>query len=376
MHGIKLRLFIACHLIFSGSLDAMEAEQVDPQDVRPPEAQQEIQYQPQRLTFRLVSEGNCDHLPRGGLSHCRFPEIKLREIGPQLPPLPFETIIRVRTANACQLEGPAGFLKIRMGKYGALPPNEAEYLGSDQLAVQRTYAKKVRQDEGLPLGELSIYPKLAYLFSHTTFHNNCTIELDVEFNVIALNSSLEAENYLAVLNQKIEELQRSQAAFQFLHDRLHTRELAGGLAYLIRGKADDLIGLRAEWNGLVQHLAEQPHQVVHEFSPLFDQFMDDHQLSMEEIRASLVNLQGDTFFQEGVVPGFDLRGVEHYQLKIERAQFDAQKAAEFLNAMNLERMQEDFCHRDIGHIFFEEICEPHGLLDQIVHSLAQIGRRG
>src|SRR4051812_36136381 len=99
----KLYLIIATQAITFSITYAMDR---DPGDARVDglrdNHEQELVYQPQNLRFNLVSPANCQILPDGQLSSCVFPRIDVREIYPNLPPLPFETSIRVHAHESCQ----------------------------------------------------------------------------------------------------------------------------------------------------------------------------------------------------------------------------------------------------------------------------------
>src|SRR5437868_3096740 len=72
----------------------------------PVTSEQFHRYEPQRLSFSVVSEGNCQRLSSGKLSGCEFPRIKITEAYPKLPPLPFATAVNVHTSRSCDLNGP------------------------------------------------------------------------------------------------------------------------------------------------------------------------------------------------------------------------------------------------------------------------------
>lgn len=339
------------------------------------ENQTQVRYTPQKLIFPVVSEGNCRRLPGGALSNCEFPAIDFREIYPNLPPLPFESLIRVQVSRSCDLSGPVGFLKVRMGKYGTLAPKESQYLQSDHLSIHGDHIRTLKHPASLPLGQLTIYPRSTRIFSNFMFASDCKINLEIEFNAIAIHSSIEAADYLVKLNTQLNLLKRAGEAFSFLQERIQAQQVLGGITELVHGRAVEIGAMKLEWERIVRTLQGYKIPTFSEYSHLFEQFMENHAISLETILDCVRSFQFEETPLEGRIQDMDSNTLAEYQFRIEKAENDVQLATKFLNPLHLETVQQGICRRDFQSIVYQEICEPHGILDEIMDALKQIGRR-
>lgn len=334
---------------------------------------------PQKLSFKLVSAGNCEQTAQVTLTNCHFPRIEVRELYPNLPTVPFRTRIKVRTSLGCQLQGPVGFLQVRLGEYGIFPPGQTNFLSGGQFSIHHTRQEEFRHDAFLPLGQLSVFPKSSAIFLQAEFPQHCTVSLDVYLNEIAIRSPGEASGFLGALSSKLEDLKRLEAFFQFLHVRVQAQRAHGAVESLLRVQESGVAGLRAEWETLRQSLLETPEHPACEGIPLFQEFLTEHEQSLRAVRDSIRSLCFEEILARD--PGsrahsvFDLNAFEAVQLKVRKAEQDVRSAQEFLRSLDLEAIYEQTCRQDLGQIFSQEICEPHGLVDRIRHALGQIGRR-
>lgn len=328
-------------------------------------------YHPLKQQFSIVSEENCQKLPTGNLSRCSFPTVRMTELYPSLPPLPFETIVEVNTHRSCHVTGPSGFLQVSTERFQETTLGLHLHPTLEQLAIQHHLVHKVRSDYFLPLGQIFIYPKSDAIFENAIFSKGCTISLEIQLNVIRFDSLKEGQAFIEVLNSKIEHLNTLKAGLHSIMGQLEIQASARSISLQVAGFQDESVLLEQEWESVVKALKQNRNstQELDWFIPLFENFMENHGVSLKSLSDWFQNIENHTEEHgQTELPNYTER-VRQLELQIVKAQSDLALTQDFLEQECSVPALTNSSSEELKHFLRDEVCGPQGLVDQIANLL-------
>jgi hypothetical protein len=169
-------------------------------------------------------------------------------------------------------------------------------------------------------------------------------------------------------------LEQSLAVFQLLQDRASTQASLLALENLIRARESETADVLEEWENQMRLIFTDPHHPMRALADLPQGFLESHGLSMELIRGVLADISARVSREQDLAGELDRDSLEQIRVKISEAIRDAHFAEAAIHAMNLEESEKELVFKDFSGIFYEEICEPHGMIDRIVESIKAIGK--
>lgn len=348
-------------------------------------------YQSQKLQFTIVSEGNCDLDLQGIKSNCQFPEIHIEEKSLMLPPLPYETKLKVFSSFACQNGERSNHLQARIGRY---PVSEDNFLSQQDFTIDYSQSIVLNHPQQLPLGSIEIFAKFPEIFKTTQFPRGCEIQLEIEFNRIAFRSSLEASEHLASLELHLDRMKRFHQTLETLQScELERKESTGVIQNLYRflgrqgASAKKCQNQVKELKGLVEEISET-NRNHREGEAVLDEFKESFETLSENIEEITKNANQASTTNRSLHRVFDVKQINITQDQIEalthpdhmksaaeeltKAQSRLQVARHTLNHLDAGVAENALLLEDFTDLLRLEISGPHGTLDQIKTGLSQI----
>lgn len=358
------------------------------------------------FTYSIVSEGNCTAtLPNGSLRNCRFPEIQLEEHSLGLPPLPYETAVRVKVSRSCILPRDFHALQMRLGKYGdgqggpavgAAQSESSDFLKYEILSLGHSQTVILENIHQAPLGSLKIVPPSSDIFLESEFPRGCEIEVQVDLNRIALRTEEEAKAYLARLEDQCKLIRASYDALSVVascRDQRH--EVAGIIAGMEQIAIQNQRGAQncqLQWADLKQILPELKESIDRngaffpEMSELMESMSDFDEILSQSLavqkaapqqfsellsptQQSRLELTGERITD--LLHNFDLAALARRATDAELQMAGVKRTlhAYFSHDQVYPRLMEDL-RDELDHT----VSGSGGTIDQFIHGLYQVGK--
>lgn len=344
-------------------------------------------------TFQIVTDANCTTTADGTLSQCHFPEIEIKDLEEQRIPLPYETVVKTRTSQSCQLNAVNAALQIRFGARGPIASNFLRY---ENLSMDHNRRLVLTHARSQALGSISVFPREVPIFENIVFSKDCQITIEVKLNRIALKSRMQADEHIRTLNQELDNLKRSHAALTEI--RLQRQQALDSSSLIARfhqlsvglNRSAELEALRLHWsmllNPLRTSLAAQhgQHQLegLDDLSAQLNAFTNvlDQAISSAELPTELNNLLSQSQRNHPHLPHaqglqiFEADYLNQMAQRLRNAELEIQLVTNSVELLFPAGEISQPLDEEFQDVFLFDLVGPHGAIDKYLHDLSMIGR--
>jgi hypothetical protein len=349
--------------------------------------------EPASLNFPVVSAENCMTDEQNRLYNCRFPNINVREISEKLAPLPYESVIEVKTARSCQLDSRNSVLQVRLGK---LEHGSDPFLRYEDLSIAVRGKTISTAPHSMPIGSVSIYPRISDVFQQSVFPQGCKISIRVQLNRISIQTQEEATAHLDKLKSQLNLAKRTNEALELMqacsHQNRESSQLLQNFQSNLSGAHSNVLECRNQWqvleellptarenvrqNGALFPDLEDFMEAIGEFSSLISSSITEENPASRSFKAVLERFQSVEFRNNHrrINQLFDANTLARTHQQIEAAKVEIGTVKRSLRYFFDSRLENTRFQEMLREIVRQEVLDPHGAVDEIIHGLSRIGK--